>query len=293
MSPPARLGVVAEERAHLALLRFGQELQDGRPPLLVDLRDEVGGVVGRHGAEQLGRLGVGAGLHELDLVLGVELLEDVRLELAVLAHRLDDLLALLVRRLLDQVGDLGRMETAPACGTGCAAEPRARGRRTARCWPSRRWRRHRRCCPSRPGRRRRSTPRAVGSTPTTSQPPSIRASSISLARMSRAPTRLIRWRALRSWARRTSPGRRSKRRRSTRAPSKTTLAPDRWRRSCAPARRGRGRRSRRRARRPADAGCRRGGRSGPATRPRRSPLASTSGRFTMPERWISSGIAVA
>ena len=38
----------------------------------------------------------------------------------------------------------------------------------------------------------------VGSTPTTSQGPSTLASSISLARISRPPTRLMRWRACRS-----------------------------------------------------------------------------------------------
>ena len=48
--------------------------------------------------------------YELDLVLGVQLLEHVRLEFAVLAHRLDDLLALVVGAGLDQVGDLGRVE---------------------------------------------------------------------------------------------------------------------------------------------------------------------------------------
>ena len=47
---------------------------------------------------------------ELDLVLGVELLEHVGLELAVLADGLDDLLALVVRRRLDEVGDLGGVE---------------------------------------------------------------------------------------------------------------------------------------------------------------------------------------
>ncbi len=64
--------------------------------VLVELDDEVGGVVGGHGGEQTGRLGVGAATHELDLMLRVELFEDVGLELTVLTHRLDDLLALFV-----------------------------------------------------------------------------------------------------------------------------------------------------------------------------------------------------
>ena len=110
MRPAGGLGVVAEQGPDLALLGPGQELEHGEPALLVELDDEVGGVVGGHGGEQPGRLGVGAAADELDLVLGVELLEDVGLELAVLAHRLDDLLALVVRGRFDQVGDLGRME---------------------------------------------------------------------------------------------------------------------------------------------------------------------------------------
>ena len=58
--------------------------------------------------------------------------------------------------------------------------------------------------------------RLDGSTPTTSQVPSIWASSISLALIRRPPTKLIRCRAFRSWASSSSPARRSNRRRSTR-----------------------------------------------------------------------------
>jgi len=61
-------------------------------------------------AASSGRFGVGAAADEFDLVVGVELLEHVGLELAVLAHRFDDLLALLVRGRFDEVGDLGGME---------------------------------------------------------------------------------------------------------------------------------------------------------------------------------------
>ena len=107
---PGRLGVVAQQGPDLALLGGGEVLEDGEPAFLVEFGDEVGGVVGGHGGEQPGRLGVGPGPDELQLVLGVELLEDVGLELAVLAHGLDDLLALVVGGGLDEVGDLGRME---------------------------------------------------------------------------------------------------------------------------------------------------------------------------------------
>ena len=59
MRPPGRLGVVAQQRPDLALLGGGQELEHREPALLVELGDEVGGVVGGHGGQQPGRLGVG------------------------------------------------------------------------------------------------------------------------------------------------------------------------------------------------------------------------------------------
>ena len=43
-------------------------------------------------------------------MLGVELLEDISLELEVLADSVDDLLALLMRRGFDEIGDLGRVQ---------------------------------------------------------------------------------------------------------------------------------------------------------------------------------------
>ena len=144
------------------------------------------------------------------------------------------------------------------------------------------------CWPRRPGSRRRRTHGRSGSTPTTSHPLSVRASSISLARMSRPPTKLIRWRAMRSLASRSSPGRRSKRRRSTLAPSNVTRPG-----SMAEILRAGTKSSRPPifTTRPTMGGCGlpsiRAIRSW--TRPSLSPvLASTSGRLRMPERWISS-----
>ena len=61
-------------------------------------------------AEQLGDLLVAPVLDELELVAVLELLEDVGLELGVGGDRGDDLLALVVRRRLDEVGDLRGVE---------------------------------------------------------------------------------------------------------------------------------------------------------------------------------------
>ena len=103
--------VVAEQRSHLDAMADGQQREHRLAPLLVELADDVGGVVGRHPREDLRDLGVGAILEELALVLVVELLEHVGLELAVVvADGLDDLFALVPRGRLDEVGDLGGVE---------------------------------------------------------------------------------------------------------------------------------------------------------------------------------------
>ena len=90
------LGVVAEKRPDLRLRRLWKSLQHREPAVLVEIGDQVGGVIGFHRREQPARLLVGPGAQELELMLGIELLEDVSLELQVLADGVDDLLALLV-----------------------------------------------------------------------------------------------------------------------------------------------------------------------------------------------------
>src|ERR1039458_4244364 len=105
---------VAEEVPNLALLGFGHELEQWQPALLIHFADEVCRVVRRHPRKESRRIVVGALVDELELVLGVELLEHVGLELAVESDGLDDLLALLVAGRLDEVGDLGRMQPGEA-----------------------------------------------------------------------------------------------------------------------------------------------------------------------------------
>ncbi len=105
------VGVVAEQRAHLHAVADRQQRQHRLASLLVELAEDVRRVVGRHAREDLSDLRIGAVLEELLLVVVVELLEHVRLELAVVvADGLDDLLALAPRRRLDEVGDLRRVQ---------------------------------------------------------------------------------------------------------------------------------------------------------------------------------------
>ncbi len=79
---------------------------------LGQLGDGVGGVVGPHVGDDVGHLFVGHVLEEPVGGVGVQLLEHVRLELGVGVHHVEDLLALLARGVLEQVGDLRRLEPA-------------------------------------------------------------------------------------------------------------------------------------------------------------------------------------
>ena len=289
--PAGGLGGVAEQVADLALLGLGHELEQREPAVLVHLADEVRRVVGRHPREQPCGVVVGALVDELELVLGVELLEDVGLELAVEPHGLDDLLALLVARGLDEVGDLGGVQLRQPAVRDAEPRRRARGSRRARSGRSRRWLVVETLLPSRPPRSRRSSGRRPGSTPTTSQVPSTLASSISLAVIRRPRTKLMRWRASRSLDSSSSPGRRSKRRRSTRRPSKVA----RPRSSEAILRIGTNRsRPSMRTTTPTTGGCEEPPSRATTSwmRPIRSPSRSTSGRWMTEERWRSSSAMV-
>ena len=239
-------------------------------------------------AEQAGGLGVGPVPDELGLVLGVELLEHVRLELVVLADRLDDLLALLVGGGLDQVGDLGRAELARASGRGCAAWRSGRGRRRARCSPSRPWDPAR--SPARAGRgSRRSSGRLDGSTATTSQR-AVHLGQLDLVGLDDPAAHEVDGVAGQQVA-----GEEQLARAALEAaqvdPGAVEADPagleggdlaDRHEQVARPdghhQAHDRGVRARRR-----------GGRRGPGPRPIRSPVASTRGRFTMFERWRISG----
>ena len=106
----------------------GEEPDHVLAPLLGQLQHEVGGVVRLHPREQLRDLRVGPVLDELELVAVLELLEDVGLELGVGRDRGDDLLALVVRRGLDEVGELRRDGASRASGAARAAARSGRAR---------------------------------------------------------------------------------------------------------------------------------------------------------------------
>ena len=103
---------IAEQRAHLGLLRRREQRQDRRTSRLIELGDQVGGVVGTHLGEHRGRFRVGFVAEKLNLVLGVQLLEDIGLELGIAVHGRDDLFTLVVRCGFDEVGDLRGVEAA-------------------------------------------------------------------------------------------------------------------------------------------------------------------------------------
>ena len=110
MSPPAVSGVVAEQRPHLSLLRLGQRLEHRSRRSWSSSMIRSAASSGAIRASSRAASASERGADELQLVLRVELLEDVRLEFPVGLDRLDDLLALLVRCGLDEVRDLGRVQ---------------------------------------------------------------------------------------------------------------------------------------------------------------------------------------
>ena len=85
-----------------------------QPSLLLQLTQQVGGIIRRHAVQDLSRLRVCARLQELRAVLVVQLLEDVGGELDVALNGVEYLLALRMRRALDEVRDLRRMQAAQA-----------------------------------------------------------------------------------------------------------------------------------------------------------------------------------
>ena len=142
------------------------------------------------------------------------------------ADGLDDLLALGVRGRLHEVGDLRGVQPAPASGAARAAAPSGtwptNGSTLAQSRNSPVASRSASACAAAAGAARRAgrCPR-----PTTRHQPPTRASSISLARTSRAPSTLISWRSSTSAFSSTSSGRRSKGRRSSLATRSVTPTP--------------------------------------------------------------------
>ena len=99
MMPPALVALNPRRVTTLVRTPGGQEVEDLDPPVLGQLGDGVGGVVGPHVGDDLGHLLVGHVLEEPVGDVGIELLEHVRLELGIGVHHVEDLLALLpVRR---------------------------------------------------------------------------------------------------------------------------------------------------------------------------------------------------
>ncbi len=120
MMPPALVALKPSRVTTLVRTPAGRRSRTFGAAALGKLGDGVGGVVGAHVRDDVGYLGVGLVLEEPVGGLGVELLEHVRFELGVGVDHVEDLLALLAGGVLEQVGDLRRLEPAhpPKAGPG-------------------------------------------------------------------------------------------------------------------------------------------------------------------------------
>ena len=186
---------------------------------LGQLGDGVGGVVGPHVGDDVGHLLVGLVLEEPVGDVGVELLEHVRFELGVGVHHVEDLLALLAGGVLEQVGDLRRLEPAhPAESWPGPARWRVwpiSGSNAFQSWQG--------CPPELRISPKSEAGRRVSRQDTT-QPSSVCTSSMSQARTSSASATSISRCPRMSSRSSTSPSRRSKPRRSTLGLARTHLA---------------------------------------------------------------------
>ena len=185
--------------------------------VVVELGEEVGGVVGLHPRDQVGDLVVVAVFGELELVLVAELFEEVGFELGVVLDGGDDLLALAVRCGLDEVGQLGRVEAGELRVRDAQLDGRDVAGERLEARPVEEVGDADRAARPRAGSRRRSRLCGLTSIPTTRHQPSTRAISISFARTRRAPSTLISCRSSRSSRSSSSPSRRSNGCRSSRA----------------------------------------------------------------------------
>jgi hypothetical protein len=79
---------------------------------LIELGDQVGRVIRTHLGQHGSSLRIRLVAEKFHLVLGVELFKDVCFQLRVPVHGRDDLLALVMRRGFDEVGDLRGVQTA-------------------------------------------------------------------------------------------------------------------------------------------------------------------------------------
>ena len=117
--------IEAHQRQHLGANARRQQVDDGLPPVLRELGDRVGRIVGPHPGENIGDLAVRARAEQLGRQVLVELLEDVRLQFGIRVDLPEDLGLLLLGGIFQQVGDLGRFQ--PPDAAERSAQQRAAG----------------------------------------------------------------------------------------------------------------------------------------------------------------------
>src|SRR5438105_3084456 len=90
--------MVLEQVPELLTLLGRHQLEDWSAAFLVELVQEIGGVIRRHMREQLRGLTVGARLQEFHLVLRLQFLEHIGGQLRISFYCVDNLLAMLVQQ---------------------------------------------------------------------------------------------------------------------------------------------------------------------------------------------------
>ena len=114
ISPPALVALKPIRVSTLVRWAGRQQVQDRLPAPLRQFGDRVRGVVGAHPGQHARRSPVGPRAEQPGGQVLVEFLEDVRLEFGVGVDPAEDLGLLFLGGVLQQVGDLGRLQPADA-----------------------------------------------------------------------------------------------------------------------------------------------------------------------------------
>jgi len=102
--------MVLEQRMHSLALRGRQKVEHGQAPVLIELIQQIGSIIGRHPGQQGRRFLIRSIFEKLLLVRRIELLEDVGRQFWIGLNGVDYFFALLVGRALHEVGNERGME---------------------------------------------------------------------------------------------------------------------------------------------------------------------------------------
>ena len=104
--------MVSQEGKNFGALSFGQRGEDGRAPVLREVRDRICRVISAHPGQDVDNVFRALAGEQLRLAVIVEFFEDVSFKLGVSVHLGKEFSLLGRRRGLDEIRDLRRLQAA-------------------------------------------------------------------------------------------------------------------------------------------------------------------------------------